>query len=196
MNLLIENTPELFEGISDEDLLNRAISSPRLFSILVDRYQAPFLRKARSIIRDEEVAHDIVQDTFVKIYRYAYKFEKREGASFSSWGYKILMNVSFSHYQKRKKIGLATTALSDELMAVLGDKGSKADTQNKETRDYVDSVFSLLPRHFSTVLRRYFLDGRNQLEIAEEEGLSVGAIKTRMHRAKKAFRIAMATREY
>jgi RNA polymerase sigma-70 factor (ECF subfamily) len=196
MSLLNDNHPESYGGMSDEELLERSINAPSLFALLVDRYQAPFLRKARDVIRDEEAALDIVQEAFVKIYRYAGKFEKQEGASFSSWAYKILLNVSFSHYQKRKRRGLTTAALSDELVAVLADKGAQAHGEKRELADYIGSVMKTLPEPFVRVLGRYFLEGRSQAEIAEEEGVTVGAIKTRMHRAKIAFRKAMIAREF
>src|ERR1051326_7019238 len=50
-----------------------------------------------SIIRDREESQDIVQEAFTKIYLNAKKFKKQEGAQFSSWGYRILINTALSH---------------------------------------------------------------------------------------------------
>ncbi len=172
--------------LSDEEVLARALSHPSLFSVILERYQAAFLRKAVQVVGDHEEARDVVQETFVKIYRYAGRFEKQEGASFSSWAYKILMNTSFTHYQKRKRTALQTTPLSPELEAVLADRGRFLD--DMENADYVGVVLEQVAEPFRRVLSRYFLDGRSQQEIADEEGVSVGAVKTRMHRAKAAFR--------
>src|SRR4051812_11774825 len=93
------------EERSDEEVLLLSISHPSLFAVLVHKYEEAFLRKARSIVRDEEAAEDIVQETFTKIYLNAKKFKTVEGATFSSWGYRILINTALTHYARRKRRG-------------------------------------------------------------------------------------------
>src|SRR5512146_75715 len=93
---------------SDEELLALSVAHPSLFALLVRKYEEPFLRKARSIVRDEEDAVDVVQEAFTKIYLNAKKFKPQEGASFSSWGYRILINTALTQYQKRKRRGAVT----------------------------------------------------------------------------------------
>lgn len=176
-----------YSAKSDEELLVIAMRQPGAFSHLVDRYEAPFLRKAQDVVREREAAEDIVQEAFMKIYQYAGSFTKVEGASFKSWGYKILINTAFTHYQKRKRIWGREATLEPEFYESLPDLQS-AVAEKRELADYLVSIFSRMPDHFSRVLRLYFIDGLSQKEIAEEEGTSVGAIKTRMHRAKKEFR--------
>lgn len=185
--VLGENESDVLTQASDERLLALSVARPAAFSLLLDRYQSAFLRKAEHIIGSREDAEDIVQEVFTKIYRNAGRFQKQEGASFKSWGYKILMNTSFSHYQKRKKRVRQTVPLSEELEAVLPDKKNR-DFEHHETADYVVSVFSRMTDPFRNVLERYFLEEKSQLEIAEEDGVSVGAVKTRVHRAKQEFK--------
>jgi RNA polymerase sigma-70 factor (ECF subfamily) len=172
---------------SDEAILMSSQRRPQLFSILLDRYQEAFLRKAEQIVGNREDAEDVVQETFTKIYLHGAKFQVQEGASFKSWAYKILLNTSFSHYQKLKKRNAATTSLSAELEAILPDRTSR-NFEKMETGDYVLSVLERMSQPFRRVLHLYFIDGKSQAEIAKEEGVSVGAIKTRMHRAKAEFR--------
>ena len=109
------------EEKSDEEVLELSIEQPNLFAVLIDRYQEAFLRKAGSVIRNKEDAEDIVQETFTKIYLYAAKFQVQEGASFKSWGYKILMNTSFTHYKKRKRHLGATADLDPEFYEAFPD---------------------------------------------------------------------------
>jgi RNA polymerase sigma-70 factor, ECF subfamily len=181
-----KNSKFMGEDLRDEDVLYRSMSNPALFGVLVDRYQSSFLRKAVQIVYDYEEARDVVQETFVKIYRYAGKFEEQEGASFSSWAYKILINTSITHYQKRKRSIVSTTPLTPELEAVLPERSR--GFEKMEAADYVSSVIEQLSVPFQSVLSKYFLSGKSQKEIADEEGLSLGAVKTRMHRAKRAFK--------
>src|SRR3990167_8814815 len=96
-----ENTSH--EDLSDEDILRISLKNPEVFKTLLDRYQKLFLRKASSIILSKVDAEDIVQETFTKIYLNAGKFKKQEGASFKSWGYRILINTALTHYAKRKR---------------------------------------------------------------------------------------------
>ncbi len=175
------------EGRSDEELLEASVSSPALFALLVRKYEAPFLRKALSIVRQPEEAEDIVQEAFTKIYHNASKFKKQEGAGFSSWGYRILINTALTHYAKRKREGKASVALDEEIWQLFPDKNLR-QFEKKELQDLVASVLGRMPQSLAKALGMFFLEGKTQQEIAAAEGLSTGAIKTRVHRAKKEFK--------
>jgi RNA polymerase sigma-70 factor (ECF subfamily) len=117
---------------------------------------------------------------------HADKFQVREGASFKSWAFKILYNTFFTKYQKQKKHKEAVYNIDPEFEELVRDT---RDVHGEYTmHEYVISVFARMPESFSSVLRRYFLDGVSQKELAEEEGVTVSAIKTRIHRAKKSFK--------
>ena len=181
------DTKENLASKKDEEILALSVKNPALFGILVDRYQEAFVRKARKIIRRQEEAEDIVQEAFTRIYMNAGRFQVQDGATFKSWGYKILINLTFTHYQKLKKEILATVEMDPDLYEILPDL--RSDEHGKETmRDYVASILSRMPGNLSRVLRLYFIDGVPQKEIAKSEGVSVGAIKTRICRAKKDFK--------
>jgi len=172
---------------SDEELLLASLAHPSLFAQLVRKYEGPFMRKARSIVHDEEAAEDIVQEAFTKIYLNAKKFKTVEGATFSSWGYRILINTALTHYTRRKRQGLMTAKLDDEIWDLLPDKNLR-QFERREFEDEVASVLSRMPLVFANALTAFFLEGKSQEEMARAEGVSVGAIKTRVHRAKKEFK--------
>ena len=172
---------------SDEELLALSVSHPGLFALLVRKYEEPFLRKAQSIIRDAHEAEDIVQEAFTKIYMNASKFKKREGAQFSSWGYRILINTALTHYARKKKSWEREARLDEEIWALIPDRNLK-QFEKKELADLVASVLVRMPEGLARSLSGFFIDGKTQEEIAREEDLSVGAVKTRVHRAKAEFR--------
>lgn len=176
-----------FSQKRDEDVLSASFKYPYLFELLVERYEEAFLRKARSIVHNEEAARDIVQDTFVKIYLYGRKFRPVEGARFSSWAYKVLMNVCFHWYKKLKREHAFFSALDEDLEAVLPTDDS-SDRAQKLDRDYLESMFARLPETFARILRLYVVDQKDYKEIAEVEGVTEGAVKTRMHRARAEMR--------
>jgi RNA polymerase sigma factor (sigma-70 family) len=181
-----EKTEGKTGGRSDEDIFLEARSKPYLFAILLDRYQDAFLRKAKQILKTDEDAEDAVQMAFTKIYLYANRFESQGDGSFKSWAYKVLMNTTFTQYQKLKKS--RGVALTDELEEILPDMKQLGEAEQKELIDYVGSILNKMPDHLASILGKFFLEGKSQEEIATEEGLSVGAVKTRVYRAKEAFR--------
>ncbi|HWB33973.1 MAG TPA: RNA polymerase sigma factor [Candidatus Paceibacterota bacterium] len=172
---------------SDEAVLAASLAHPGLFARLVRKYEEPFMRKARSIVRDEAEAEDIVQEAFTKIYLNAKRFRPVEGATFSSWGYRILINTALTHYARRKREGARTAELDEEIWALIPDKDLR-QFEKKEFSDEVASVLSRMSPLFAAALAGFFLEGKSQEEMAVQEGVSVGAIKTRVHRAKKEFK--------
>lgn len=178
----IDNTASL----SDEKILTLAQKQPEFFEVLVDRYQEMFIRKALRIAGKQEDAEDVVQETFVKIFVHADKFKVQEGASFKSWGYKILVNTCFTQYKKLKLNRERFLQLDPELEGILPDKNSAFEKYTLS--EYILSITSKMPDSLGKVLEDYFIKGIPQKELAEQENVSISAIKTRVHRAKKAFK--------
>lgn len=182
------------DGQKDEELLAASVRDPKLFEIIVDRYQAAFQRKAETFARTAEDAEDIVQETFVKIYLHAGSFAVQEGATFKSWGYKILVNTALSHYRKHKRKNKETVELTDEMQEIIADPTSVFSGETALS-DYISSILVRMPESLSKVLELYFLRGMPQKEIARALDTSVGAVKARMFRAKQEFKKISATLE-
>ena len=181
------DTQAPIDEMEDEELLAVSRAKPHLFAIIVERYQEPFLRKARRILGDRPEVEDVVQEVFTKIYVYSNNFAKQEGASFSSWAYKILMNTTFTHYQKLKRKGEMVANIDEEILALAPDHSYRA-LEKDNFKDAVATVLSRMPEALAKVLSLQFLEDKSQDEIALELGTTVSAIKTRVHRAKKEFR--------
>jgi RNA polymerase sigma-70 factor (ECF subfamily) len=180
------NLLEELKDASDEAILARVRREPDALRALVRRYEAPFLRKAKSILRSDEDAEEVVQDAFTRIYIYADRYQPQAGASFSSWAYAILTRLAFTRYQKLKKARGASVDLEPETYERLADE---AHFMNDLTiRDEVLAALAKLPEKMARVLSLQFIEGKSQDEIALLEGESVSAVKTRVHRAKKQFR--------
>ena len=175
------------ENLEDEELLIASRARPHLFAIIVDRYQEPFLRKAKRILGDRPEVEDVVQEVFTKIYVYSSNFAKQEGASFSSWAYKILMNTTFTHYQKLKRKGEMVANVDEEILALAPDHSYRS-LEKDNFKDVVTTVLSRMPEGLARGLSLQFLEDKSQEEIAVEMGTSVSAVKTRVHRAKKEFK--------
>jgi RNA polymerase sigma-70 factor, ECF subfamily len=175
--------------LSDSELLARSKREPSLFAVIVRRYEAPLLRRARRILSSPEDAEEAVQDAFTKMYLYADKYHAQEGASFSSWAYTILNRVAYTKYAARRKEGGQRAELDPEHYESLPD--AKAEfIEDLSIRNEVIAALAKLPETAAKILRLQFIEGKNQEEIAQSENLSIPAVKTRVHRAKKLFKEA------
>ncbi|HEC93759.1 MAG TPA: RNA polymerase sigma factor [Candidatus Kaiserbacteria bacterium] len=185
-SMSISNSRRYAMKLSDEEVLRLSVRHPDMFAILVERYEKPFYRRARAVIKVHEDAQEIVQDTFTRIYLFTNKYKQQEGARFSSWAYTILNRVAFTHYQKLKRINSAIAPLTVEHYEALPDSAENTFA-TLTVRDEVLRTLAQLPETAARVLRLQFLEGYTQKEMARKEGTTVSAIKTRVHRAKKMF---------
>jgi RNA polymerase sigma-70 factor (ECF subfamily) len=189
--MLLEEKTSLTD-LSDEQVLVLATKTPSLFRLLIDRYEAAFLRKAEEILGPREEAKDVVIEAFTKIYFNAHRYHKQPGASFSSWAYKIVINTAYTHYRKLKLERERRQTLPAEWeanvpgkLAVVSDKLYVAEE--------VATLIMRLPAKLARLVQRYFIEGWSQQEIAASEGTTVGAVKTNLYRAKKVLqRLALA----
>jgi RNA polymerase sigma-70 factor (ECF subfamily) len=168
---------------SDEEVLAASRKLPDAFGILIDRYEAAFLRRAQHILYSREDAEEVVQDTFTRIYLYADRYEAQEGAQFTSWAYTILTRLCFTRYQKLKKERGRVLDMEPETFERLPDP--EEFLHDLSIKHEVLNALSRLPESFSRVLSLQFLEGKSQEEIAALEELTVPAVKTRVFRAKK-----------
>lgn len=174
-------------ALSDAEALARSREKPELFALLVRRYEAALLRRARTILSNTEDAEEAVQDAFTRMYLYADKYHAREGASFSSWAYTILNRVAYTKYRARSVERGKRAELLPEHYESLPDARAEF-LEELSIRDEVLAALARLPETASRILRLQFIEGKTQEEIAAEERLSIPAVKTRVHRAKKLFK--------
>src|SRR3989344_2787025 len=181
--------------LTDAEVLACSQKEPELFALLVRRYEAPLLRRARTILRSPEDAEEAVQDAFTKIYLYADKYREQEGASFSSWAYTILNRVAYTKYVARRKESGRTATLEPEHYESLPDVRAEF-LEDLSVRNEVITALAKLPEAAAKILRLQFIEGKSQAEIAKAEELSIPAVKTRVHRAKKLFKQAYDKQKY
>ncbi|MFA6432714.1 MAG: RNA polymerase sigma factor [Candidatus Paceibacterota bacterium] len=173
------------KSLGDADILKLSIDKPAFFEELVGRYQRAFVRKATSILGNEDDANDVVQETFVRIYIAAGKFRPQAGASFSSWAYTILVNQCYTAYRKKQRADTVSLDLEPEFAEIIPDQAGLAALEQRLTADHVMRLLSKLPVLLRRAVELHFIDGLPQKEIAEREGVSHGVIRQRIHRAKK-----------
>ncbi len=183
------STAERPETLSDAQVLSRSQREPELFAELVRRYEAPLLRRARKILFSPEDAEEAVQDAFTKMYLYADRYAPQEGATFSSWAYTILNRVAYTKYKASVAVRQRMATLEPEHYESLADERAEF-LEDLSIRNEVLGALAKVPEAAARILRLQFIEGKTHEEIAQSEDLSVPAVKTRVHRAKKLFKDA------
>ncbi|QQG42788.1 MAG: RNA polymerase sigma factor [Candidatus Giovannonibacteria bacterium] len=177
--------------IPDEVILRKSLANPSLFSVLIDKYQIPFVRKAQGIVHSKDEAEDIVQETFTKIYLNARKFKKQPGVEFKSWAWRILVNTSLTHYRKLKKT-FGDVGYLDEILS--GDEEAEALFAVEDTLDRDENIAGVrdaiekMPPEAAELLRAHYVQDRPYAEIARKHGISIGALKMKLFRARKVLK--------
>lgn len=173
------------EEAADEAVLLAAQDYPDMFSILVDRYQRPFLRLAGRILISKEEAEDAVQESFLKIYRFSGQLRQEQNSKFKSWAYKIVFNTALTHYRKAKKRLGDTEYLDAFLYETLKDEDIEAEINSKIL---VKEVLEKMPLELREVLELHYLKDLSYAEISARKNITVPALKMKLFRAREIFR--------
>ena len=180
--------------LSDEELVARAREGDRpAFARLVDRHSVSVFNLTLRIVGNREDAEEAAQDVFVRAFRNLDRF--RGEARFSTWLYRIAVNVSLSS-ARRSRRDLSTTSLSgsedgeEGLVMQLPDPSANPAEQfeQAEFRKQVRNMVAALPPIYSAVISMYHIQSLSYDEIAEALELPIGTVKARLFRARAALR--------
>jgi RNA polymerase sigma-70 factor (ECF subfamily) len=178
--------------ISDEALCARvAARDESAFDRLVERYQARAYRLAWSLLRDAEDARDVSQEAFLRVYQSAARF--RGDARFSTWFYRILVNLALDHRRRRRwwqrplpQDHDDDVTLAERQPAREPDPGERVSEEQTMTRLW-EAVRRLSPQQRAAVV----LSVQEQLstsEIAAVLEVSEPTVRVHLHRAVQALR--------
>ena len=162
------------------------------FEELLRRYEGKVYGLSRSITRNDSDAQDALQETFLSVYRKIGSF--KEEASLSTWIYRIATNAALMKVRGRRRD--ERTIPMEEYVPQYDERGERAIAQpdwpprgdeeflRGELRDVLNrSIGELLP-DYRTVFVLRDQEGLNTQEVAKVLGLSVSAVKSRLHRAR------------
>ncbi|GAB2790361.1 RNA polymerase sigma factor [Rhabdobacter roseus] len=153
------------------------------FAFLVERYKAMAYTLALKIMRHEEEAEDVAQESFVKAYQQLYQFAGK--AKFSTWLYTIVYRTAVS---KRQKQGVLTFSLTDALHDNYPDDTAPPPLeylQAAERQTYVQQAIAKLPELEGIVITLFYMNENSIKEIEEITGLTAANIKVKLFRARK-----------
>lgn len=195
----IQPDPVDLAELSDEALVARAQADDfAAYEEIVRRFQDKAFRLAFGLTKNESDAQDVVQEAFLNMYR---KLDSFKGDSqFGSWMYRVVVNAALMRLRKRKRLG--EVSVDDENGEVREDEycaGSipewrmHADVaiENQELRQKIIEAVDALAPKYQTVFVLKEIEGLKLDEIAEVLDLSVGGVKSRLHRARLQLRASL-----
>ncbi len=189
-----------FRDQSDEALVHRVRSGERdIFGVLVDRYKRGIANFIGATVRNPSETADLSQETFLRAYAHLGTFNPQLG-KFSTWIYQIARNVIRTHLAKSLRSPL-TQELSREqtIEEALSDISRDADPAGGVLREEAErelrAALAELPERTRTILALRYFDNMEYQTIASTLGLSLGNVKTLIHRGKIALTKKMLERE-
>jgi RNA polymerase sigma-70 factor (ECF subfamily) len=141
------------------------------------------------LCRNREDAHDLVQETFMKGFRFFDKFER--GTNCKAWLFRILKNTYINQYRKDKREPdiVEYDVIEEFYDLIRSDSSESTDLQKKIfdnlLDDEVSTALEALPETFRTAIILCDLEGMTYEEIAEIIECPIGTVRSRLHRARK-----------
>lgn len=179
---------------TDINLVKLARNGDRMaFQKLVERYQRKIFGLCYGMVRNQDDAMDMVQETFVKVFKSLARFEGQ--SSFYTWTYRIATNVCIDFLRKAKRqrtVDYDDAIMRDDdvedvgslLPSRLGVNPAKVYGRRELLEKIEAALGTLSPNHRQAIILRE-VEGLSYQEIADIMEVSIGTVMSRLHHARK-----------
>ena len=179
-------TLESCKDLSDNEIVAKSLENLDYFSCLYQRFEPELLRYIHRVSSvDPDEAQDILQESFIKIWRNLNDFDA--GMKFSSWAYRIVHNETVSHIRKKRSYGKDRTIDAELCRNMLSDEPVTASYSEEDVAKALEFLEHLQDK-YKEVLVLKFLEMKSYEEISDILKIPLGTVAIRINRAKKAFR--------
>lgn len=141
---------------------------------------------ALRLVGDRQEAEDVTQDAFLRAYRGLAGF--RGEARFETWLYRIVANTAMSHLRRRGRFG---TLLAEQDEDPAEPAAEVLIEDRAVDRDALTRALDALPPGMRSVVVLKDVYGLSCLEVGEAMGISEGAVKVRLHRARRRMKATL-----
>ncbi len=176
--------PVLAEAISrltDEEIVRRVLGGETaLFELIVRRYNQRLFRATRAILRDDQTAEDVMQETYIRAFVHLNQFAGE--AKFSTWLTKIAIYDALGRLRRAKP----HEELSEETLNS-SDNPERA-AYGRELQAAMESAVDALPTLYRTVFIMREVEEISVAEVGDCLGITHENVKTRLHRARAMLR--------
>ncbi len=155
------------------------------FGYFIRTYQNKAFGVAVSIVKREDVAKEIVQESFITAYFSLTNF--RKDAKFSTWFYRIVVNnaLQFIKREKRKYELLGEYSITDDEKTAFNN--AIGELQKQDLKKLIKKVFEKIPVKEALILQLYYIDDQSILEIEEITAFTKSNVKVLLHRGRASF---------
>jgi len=156
------------------------------FRYFLKKYKDMAFSLSVSILKDEFIAEEVVQESFIKAFNGIKSFNSK--SSFRTWFYRIVLNEAF---QRRKKIKREFIEFQPEYNEEIVDESILLALDKDELIHNINEALKMLPDRESVVLRLFYLEEESIKDVCEITGWSESNTKVILHRARKSMLYAL-----
>ncbi|MET0574412.1 MAG: RNA polymerase sigma factor [Mesorhizobium sp.] len=188
-------------GHADEELVELARKGgENAVRELIRRNNQRLFRIARSVVRNDAEAEDIVQEAYVRAFT---RLDTFQGHSrFSTWLTRIALNEALGRLRRRRptteleQLDVGNFNRDSVIMfpTSMTPPGADSDLARKQIRDFLEKAVDDLPGDFRIVFVLRDIEGMSTEETADQLSLKPETVKTRLHRARRLMRAAIEER--
>jgi RNA polymerase sigma-70 factor (ECF subfamily) len=160
--------------------------SEEALSKLYDMYSSSLYGLILKIVRDEDLAQDVLQDCFVKIWKKAQTYSSSKG-SFYTWMLNICRNKSIDELRKQERIKTGKDELGH------ADVYSNTGTETNIDAIGLENHIERLSEDHQLIVKYIYFKGYTQQEVSDELGIPLGTVKTRARAAVNELRELFVT---
>lgn len=191
----IRSTPGLdraaWDAIPDDEVVQRVRGGETaLYEILMRRYNLRVYRVARTILRNDAEAEDVMQETYVRAYQHLDQFAGK--AKFSTWLTKIAVYEALGRIRRRGRNedleSLSETSLHTMTKVTAGTRNPERQTYDRELKMVLEAAIDALPAGYRSVFVLRAVEGLSVAETAACLDVGAETVKTRLHRARASLR--------
>jgi RNA polymerase sigma-70 factor (ECF subfamily) len=173
-------------ALADAEVVRRVrAGESALFEVLMRRYNQRLYRAARSIVKDEDEAEDVMQQAYVNAFQHLDQFAER--ASFATWLTRIAVHEALARRRRRgRAVEIESMSSDDGEPDVLTsrDPGPEEQALTSELRRALEAALDNLPPIYRMAFMLREVEGLGTRETAECLDTTEDVVKTRLHRAR------------
>lgn len=176
----------MMASCTDQELIARYKSGDnRAFDALLNRHQQAVFNKIYFMVKDEDVANDVFQDTFIKAVNIIREGRYNEQGKFLPWILRIAHNLAIDTFRKHRKMPMVRSTDEYDIFSTISTDEQHIEDRLVEGQIHADvmKLVDLLPPEQQEVVRMRVESGMSFQEIADETGVSINTALGRMRYA-------------
>jgi RNA polymerase sigma-70 factor (ECF subfamily) len=183
--------PAKWKSLSDDEIIARVrMGETALYELIMRRYDQRLYRITRAILRDENEAEDVLQESYIRAYVHLDQFAGH--AKFSTWLTKIAIHEALARQRQRNRIVDIVNTPDAEMQNMESLKSQSPSPEQQsldlQARKFLEAAIDSLPERYRSVFILREIEELSTAETAACLELSEETVKVRLHRSREMLR--------